>query len=157
MSTMRVVPSGVLMVTSAGCSFFTVPIICASTPSGWRFIACNTDSAASGATIAISLPSLATYSGSRPKQLARASNLFVDRKSTFFEFDPHPRTLSDFVQRAGNTTSSRITHATNVARYAEHLRHQRVQRRAVALDLGLEFEPFTLRQNRDAVITDRTA
>ena len=41
--------------------------------------------------------------------------------------------------------------------HAQHLSHQRVQGGAVALNLRFEFQTFALRQNRDAMIADRTA
>src|SRR5208282_1712810 len=91
------------------------------------------------------------------EQLARTSYLFVDGKGTFLQFDPNPRTLCDFVQRAGDAASRRVAHAANVTSYTKYLRHQRVQGSTVALDLSLEFQPLALRQNRDAVIADRTA
>ena len=43
------------------------PMIAALRPSGWAFITASAASAPSGATIATSLPSLATLSGSRPR------------------------------------------------------------------------------------------
>src|SRR5208283_3720300 len=84
---------------------------------------------------------------------------------TFLQFNPNPRTLCDFVQRAGDAASRRVAHAANGGNYiasyvkshAKHLRHQRMQGGAVALDLSLEFQPLALRQNRDAMIADRTA
>src|ERR1039458_6145595 len=85
----------------------------------------------------------------------------MDREGTFFQFDSNPRTLRDFVQRAGAASSRRIAHAANVESYvgshAKHRGHQRVQGGTVALNLSLEFQPLALRQNRDAVIADRTA
>src|SRR5208282_1662988 len=101
--------------------------------------------------------------------LARTSNLFVNRKRTLVQFDANPRPLRDFVQRTGDAAARRVAHAANVAiyvgiyvricirRHVEHCSHQSVQGSAVALDLSLEFQPLALRQNRNAVIADRTA
>src|SRR5579863_87913 len=66
MSTMRVDPKAVFMVTIPALLLPTVPTIRLSLPRGSRRIAARISSAAWGATIASSLPSLATYSGSRP-------------------------------------------------------------------------------------------
>src|SRR5208282_229539 len=91
------------------------------------------------------------------EQLARTSDLFVNRQRAFLQFDPNLRTLRDFVQRAGDSASRRVAHAANVATYAKHLAHQGVQGGTVALDLSLELQSLALRQDRDAVIADRTA
>ena len=85
----------------------------------------------------------------------------MDRKGTFLQFDPYARTLCDFVQRARYTASRRVAHTANVTRHCQQAGHQRVQGSTVALDLCfelcLEFQSLALRQNRDAVIADRTA
>ena len=39
----------------------------------------------------------------------------------------------------------------------QHRRHQIVQRRRIAHDLRLEFKPFALGENRDAVVADGSA
>src|SRR5215471_863076 len=66
MSTIRVVPNAVRITTIRGCASVTCPMICAAHPSSWLRSAPRARSAASAATIATSLPSLATYSGSSP-------------------------------------------------------------------------------------------
>src|SRR5579883_2314341 len=84
MSTTRLVPSSVRRVTSPGWAAQTVPIMRASLPSGWDFMTESTLPAASGGTIATSLPSLATYSGSRPNisQAPRTSSRTGISRST---------------------------------------------------------------------------
>ena len=63
----RVPPIAVRIATSRGCAVTTRPIARASRPKSWARIAASTAPAASAGTTARSFPSLATWSGSRPR------------------------------------------------------------------------------------------
>src|SRR5579871_5730690 len=67
------------------------------------------------------------------------------------------RLLGNFVQGAGNATARGVAHAADVMTDAEHLRHQRVQRRAVTFDFALEFKTFALGEDGNTVLADRPA
>src|SRR5581483_1726651 len=72
-STMRPPPKLVDIWTNWWSSATASPMSAASRPSGCAFIAASTASATSGATIATSLPSLATWSGSSPSSSQAAA------------------------------------------------------------------------------------
>ena len=67
----------------------------------------------SPATTATSLPSLARYSGSRPKDFAGALDLLAHRQRAFADTDPDIELLRELVQHGRNAAARRVAQAVD--------------------------------------------
>ena len=77
-------------------------------PSGWARMAASSRSACSGGTIATSLPSLATYSGSRPRNSQAASTCALHRDGGFVDEHADAGLRGDLVQRRRQPAARRV-------------------------------------------------
>ena len=71
--------------------------------------------------------------------------------------DRKPGRLGDLDQRAGQPAAREVAQAVDVDAGLEQRQHRLGQRRAVALDRGLEAKPLARRHDGDAVAADVAA
>ena len=107
-------------------------MMAAPAPSGCARIAARTASACSRGTNATSLPSLATYSGSRPSNAQALADVGRHRNRLLDQRDADAGGRRDLVQRGRQAAAGRVAQHMQVGRNREHGRDQPVQRRAVA-------------------------
>ena len=68
---------------------------------------------------------------------------------------PDLRRLGDLVQRRGQSAAGGVAQHVDVGAGGEHRRHQAVERRGVATQLGAELEALADAHHGDAVHADR--
>ena len=92
-----------------------------------------------------------------PQNFARPAHGSAHRHALLIDGDRHPRTMRDLVQCRGHTAARRILDRARIGRGAQQRRDDLVQRRAIALDAGLEFQRFTRQHHRHPMIADVAA
>ena len=119
-------------------------------------MAASTASAEAAGTMATSLPSLATWSGSRPS-ISQAAwtgpgiGMVSSRK-----VDAHPRGRRDLVEGRRQPAARRVAKDADVRTGRHDGRHQPVERLRVRGDLHLEAQALADAHDGDAVQPDRT-
>ena len=135
----------------------TSPMIAASAPSGWARMASSSRAASASAQMAISLPSLATYSGSRPRNSQAASTCGRTGMAASWITMPQPDCAASSLSVVARPPRVGSRRQWMPGTASHHGRHQAVQRRGVAADGGLEAEVLAQRHDGHAVVADRAA
>jgi hypothetical protein len=116
----------------------------------------TTSSALAAGTNATSLPSFATWNGSSPRISARARVVSETGTRLLVDLDPDATSRRDLVETGGETAARRVAHRVRVGTRGEDEGGDLVERRGVAHEIRPEVEIEAPREDRDAVIADRS-
>ena len=157
MSTTRVAPMRLRIVTRPGLPSLAVPMIHAWAPSGCARICSQRPLRFARGNEADESAFVGDVQRIESQDLAGALDVLQHGNGAFLDFEVKARGFGDFNQRAGEASAREIPQAVHFDLRFDQIQDDSGKRRAIAFDGALEFKPFAHGHDRDSVAPDISA